>query len=93
MKSTNIKQWVPSIAVIALASAGVLAQADRLISTQQWKLVQANGRAVTNSNAYFEVNIGRTRFMGDTGCNNMFGQVSVTGNRIAIRWCGDVFGV
>jgi len=81
MKLKQIKLWIFSIGVMAFAGTGVFAQPDRL-STQQWKLVQANGRAVSNSNAYFEVNNTRTRFTGDTGCNRMFGGVWVSGNRI-----------
>ncbi|MBA2334671.1 MAG: META domain-containing protein [Blastocatellia bacterium] len=81
MKNTPIKIWILSIAVIAFTGAGVFAQRDRL-GTSQWKLVQINGRAVTNSNAYFEIERGGARFTGDTGCNRMFGRVEVSSNRV-----------
>lgn len=69
------------MAIIALTSISGLAQRDNL-STAQWKLIEASGRSVTNSSAFFETNIGRTRFTGNTGCNQMFGAVTVRGNRI-----------
>ena len=81
MKYINTKLLFLTLALIGLSSTAVVAKADRL-SSEQWELVQINGRAVDNSKAYLEINIGRTRFTGNTGCNQMFGNVAVTGNRV-----------
>lgn len=81
MKSTAIKTLIISAVVILLMSMDAFAQSDNL-STAQWKLTQAYGKSVTRSTAFFEINIGRTRFMGNTGCNQMSGAVSVRGSRI-----------
>lgn len=77
----NIKTLILSAAIITLASVAAFAKPDRL-STQQWKLVQVNNQRVTTSNAFLEININQTRFMGNTGCNRMFGAVSVNGRRV-----------
>lgn len=81
MKNTQTKTLILSMAIMTVLSVTAFAQRDNL-STAQWKLTQAYGRPVTRSTAYFEINIGRTRFMGNTGCNQMFGAVKVRGSRI-----------
>lgn len=48
----------------------------------QWTLTYANGREVTSALAYFEIERGGQKFTGSTGCNRMFGQVDVRGQRI-----------
>lgn len=68
-------------AILVLMSIPALAQRDNL-STAQWKLVQAHGKSVTKSSAYLEINIGRTRFTGNTGCNQVSGAVTVRGGRL-----------
>lgn len=81
MKNTTIRIWILSIAVMIFAGVGVFAQNGR-IGTSQWKLIEANGRAVTDSNGYFEIDRGGARFTGDTGCNRMFGTVAISRNRV-----------
>jgi heat shock protein HslJ len=57
-------------------------QAERL-GTRQWKLVQLDGANVAaTSKAYLELDPEQTRFTGNTGCNRMFGSVTVQGRRI-----------
>ncbi len=71
MKNRTIKLWILLIPIITFAGVGVFAQRDR-IGTSQWKLVEANGRAVMNSNAYFEIDNDGTRFTAipdATGCS------------------------
>lgn len=60
---------------------GVSARADR-VSNIQWTLTYANGRMVTNSRAYFEIDADQTRFTGNAGCNRMFGAVTLNDRRI-----------
>lgn len=81
MKYINTKLLILTLALIGLASTNVFAKPDKL-STEQWELVQINGRAINDSKAYLEINIGRTRFTGNTGCNQMFGNVAVNGSRL-----------
>ncbi len=81
MRNINIKALIFSAAIMAFVSATAVAQRDN-ISTAKWTLTQAYGKPANNSAAFFEINIGRTRFMGHTGCNEMFGAVNVNGKRI-----------
>ena len=68
--------------VAAMLAASALAQDDR-IGVRQWKLVQLDGGNVpSTSNAYLQLEAGHQRFSGNTGCNRMFGAVSVNRNRI-----------
>ncbi|NOT48532.1 MAG: META domain-containing protein [Acidobacteria bacterium] len=69
-----------TIAIITLGVTGVLAKSD--IDGKQWTLTYANGREVTSSIAYFEIERNSDRFTGSTGCNRMFGSVEVTDRRI-----------
>ena len=70
-----------SIGLITIGSIAAFAQPNKL-STQQWKLVQVNGQRVVDSKAFLEINNNRNRFMGNTGCNQMSGGVTVRGRRI-----------
>ncbi|MBC7900491.1 MAG: META domain-containing protein [Saprospiraceae bacterium] len=81
MRNIKIKTLVLLAMITVFTSSGAFAQGDYL-STAQWKLTEAYGKRVANSAAYFEINIGRTRFTGNTGCNRMFGAVSVRTSRI-----------
>lgn len=83
----KIKSLILTFAIIAAVSTGVFAQAGR-ISGIQWTLTYANGRNVTNSSAYFEIDSGQTRFTGNTGCNRMFGAVAVNDRRITFSNIG-----
>ena len=55
---------------------------NRPLADTEWKLVQANGIAVTNSSAAININEDSTRFTGSTGCNQMFGSLTVRGRNI-----------
>lgn len=81
MRNIKIKTAILSTIIMAFASVAAFAQRDNL-STAQWTLTQAYGKRAINTAAFFEINIGRTRFMGNTGCNQMFGAVAVNGKRI-----------
>ncbi len=78
---TATKTLLILTAILAFTGINAFAQRDNL-STEQWKLTQAYGKRLTDSSAFFEINIGRTRFMGNTGCNQMFGSVTVKGRQI-----------
>lgn len=77
----KLRSLLLTIGLITIGTVVAFAQPDRL-STQQWKLVQVNGRRVVNSDAFLEINNRQVRFMGNTGCNQMSGAVSVRGRRI-----------
>lgn len=81
MKYIKTKTVFFTVAILALSCAA-FAQGPNKLSTAQWRLTQINGTRVTNSKAMIEININRTRFTGNTGCNRMFGSVSVNGRQI-----------
>lgn len=74
-------------AFILAGSATIFAQNGPLTGTE-WKLVAANGRAVTNSTASIEISDEGTRFTGNTGCNQMFGSLVVKGRLIDFQNIG-----
>lgn len=77
----KIKSLILTFAIIAAVAVGVFAR-DGRISNTQWTLTYANGREVTNSSAYIEINADQTRFTGSTGCNRMFGTMVVKNRKI-----------
>ncbi|MEJ7849396.1 MAG: META domain-containing protein [Pyrinomonadaceae bacterium] len=81
MTNNIIKTSILSAIIVVLASITAFAQRDN-ISTAKWTLTYAYGKQAVNSTAFFEINIGRSRFMGNSGCNQMFGAVVINGNRI-----------
>lgn len=76
-----MKNLILTFAIIAASSTGISARVDR-VSNIQWTLTYANGRVVTNSSAYFEIDAEQKRFKGNAGCNRMFGTVTVNERRI-----------
>jgi len=68
------------MAIVTISSASVLAQTS--LAGTKWKLVEANGNAVTNSSAAIEIDDDATKFTGSTGCNRMFGTVTIKGRKI-----------
>ena len=82
-----MKNLILTFAIMAGAGMSIFAR-DGRISNIQWTLTYANGRVVTVSNAYFEINGDQTRFTGSTGCNRMFGTVAVNDNQITFSNVG-----
>src|SRR5688572_7237892 len=77
-----MKKLLTIAVFIALSVVSALAQNERL-GTTNWKLVRLAGTPVSKtSKANLELNADQTRFTGNTGCNRMFGAVSVQGRRI-----------
>src|SRR5687768_11705985 len=77
-----MKKLLTIAVFITLSVVSGLAQNERL-GTTHWKLVRLVGTPVTNSSkAFLELNADQTRFTGNTGCNRMFGAVTVQGRRI-----------
>jgi heat shock protein HslJ len=83
----KIKSLILTLTLVAAAALGVSAQNQRITGIQ-WKLTYANGREVSNSAAYFEIEPGQEKFTGNTGCNQMFGPVAVKGDRITFSNIG-----
>lgn len=81
MKNFRMMTFVFSLSIIAAAYGGVRAQNDRL-GTERWTVSQMFGQKAAKSSAYFAIGVERTKFTGDTGCNRMFGSVSLNGSRI-----------
>ena len=82
-----MKNLILIFAIIAASSFAAFSQADR-INDIQWTLTDANGKAVTNSSAYFEIDTAHTKFTGNTGCNRMFGAISLRGKLITFSNVG-----
>jgi len=76
-----MKNFILTSAILLFGSIGALA-GPLDIDGIQWTLTYANGRNVTSSIAYFEIDRDGTRFTGSTGCNRMFGSVDVRGQKI-----------
>lgn len=70
-----------AISFMAVMAATVFGQADNL-GTRQWKLAEIYGEDVSDMTAYIELNQQQTRMTGHSGCNRIFGGVSVTARRI-----------
>ncbi|MEP6787873.1 MAG: META domain-containing protein [Acidobacteriota bacterium] len=87
MRFTATRSFLLLSALILFASAGVFAKSGKLDNTQ-WKLVEANGKAVTNSSAAIDINGDSTKFTGSTGCNRMFGGLWVRGINIGFQNIG-----
>jgi heat shock protein HslJ len=81
MKNIRSKVLILITIIIGL-SAFAFAQRPDKLSTEQWQLSEIYGRRVADSKAMLELNMNRTRFTGNTGCNRMFGNVSVRGRQI-----------
>lgn len=81
MKNLITKVLILTMAAMAFTAAAFGQRPDS-ISTEQWELIELNGRRVPNSDAFIEINNNRNRFMGNTGCNRMFGGVSIIGRQI-----------
>jgi heat shock protein HslJ len=83
------KQFLLLLPVFVL-SAGLLtfgqgrAPAAPELAVGRWKLIEANGNAVTNSEAFIDFRKGLGELTGSTGCNTMNGRVSVRGTFVDI---------
>jgi len=85
MKITATKiTFILALMLISLASHG-FAQQNSLRGIR-WELVNAYGQEAQRSIAFIE--IGATRFTGNTGCNSMFGNVAIRGTRIDLSGIG-----
>src|SRR5687768_5216118 len=77
-----MKRQLILLTLITITAVSAFAQSER-IGTRQWKLVHLNGTNVASSSkAYLELSAEQTRFTGNTGCNRMFGSVTVQGRRV-----------
>jgi heat shock protein HslJ len=82
-----MRSYLLALAIIIFGAGGIFAKAADLEGIQ-WTLTYANGRQVTNSLAYFEIDRDGRRFTGSTGCNRMFGTVRVKGHTIDFSGIG-----
>lgn len=87
MKYLFTRAFILTITAVSLSVAALGQRPDKL-TTEQWRLTTLNGVRVVNQNAYLEINMNRSRFSGNTGCNRMFGSVSVTGRQIRFSGIG-----
>lgn len=86
MRYTATKIFTYLTAIIIFTATGVYAQSR--LDNSEWKLIEADGRAVTRGSAAIKINEDSTGFTGSTGCNRMFGDLAVNGRRIEFRNIG-----
>lgn len=87
IEDREMKGLLLTLAIVAFSSVGVFAQGVGLEGIQ-WTLTSANGNEVTSALAYFEIDAGGRRFTGSTGCNRMFGNVNIRGQKITFSNIG-----
>jgi heat shock protein HslJ len=77
-----MKKLIILLGLISVFAGLATAQRDQ-IGERQWKLVSADGVVVPrNTRAYLELDEQKGQFSGNTGCNRMFGAVSVQARRV-----------
>lgn len=81
MKNTATRSLIVLGAFIVFSVTNALAQSSGL-SGDRWKLTEAYGKPVTHSSAYVEFAADLSKFTGNTGCNRMFGSVTLRGRSI-----------
>jgi heat shock protein HslJ len=81
MSNTATKISIFIVIIFGVSTVTVPAQRGDL-ADRQWNLIESNGRRVLRSLAFVDINDNLRRFTGNTGCNQMFGNVSVRGTRI-----------
>jgi len=82
MRNNIIQRSLAITAILLTLIVAGYAQGNANIGSVKWKLTQANGKAVTNSLAYIQLSADRTKFTGNTGCNQMNGPVTIKGHGI-----------
>ena len=85
MKRTAI--FLITLAIMLVGTAVIFGQ-NRQLADTEWKLIEANGRPVTNSSASITINEDGTKFTGNTGCNRMFGTLVLRGRNIDFQDVG-----
>lgn len=78
MRKTAIKLFLLLSVILGVSAAESFAQQSDLAG-RRWILIEANGRRIARSNAFIEINSSLTRFTGNSGCNQMFGNVRERG--------------
>ena len=53
-------------------------------SGTKWLLTHIDGKAISGSKAFIEINNEKTRFNGHTGCNRMFGGMGVVAGKLTV---------
>lgn len=87
MKTTATRSLILFAAILGFTAVGAFAQRSNL-TRGQWKLTEAYNRAVTRSMAFIDIDKSLTKFTGNTGCNGMFGTMSVRGRSIRLSSVG-----
>ena len=82
-----MKKIFAVIGFLAVFSGMAAAQSTR-IGARQWQLIALNGSAIGYTRAYMELDSNQTRFSGHTGCNRMFGAVTIRGSQIGFSDVG-----
>jgi heat shock protein HslJ len=73
---------------ILFAALSAFGQRSEETSAAKWLLTHIDGKAITASKAYIEINNENTRFSGSTGCNRMFGGMELSGSKLTVKGTG-----
>ena len=57
-------------------------------SGTKWLLTHIDGKAISSSKAFIEINNEKTRFNGHNGCNRMFGGMELNDGKLTIKQIG-----
>lgn len=58
------------------------------IDSKRWNLIEINGEKIESSKASIELNLTEKRFVGNAGCNQMFGEIEINKNEIKFTGIG-----
>ena len=69
--------------LIILAALTAFGQKSEVPGTK-WLLTHIDGKAISGSKAFIEINDHKTRFTGHTGCNRMFGGMELVAAKLTV---------
>ncbi|MEO5860708.1 MAG: META domain-containing protein [Pyrinomonadaceae bacterium] len=86
MKNFTLKT-ISLLGLLILAVSAATAQRQSLANAE-WKLTEAYGQRARQTNAMLDFGNNLTRFTGNGGCNQIFGSVSITSDRMRFGQIG-----
>jgi heat shock protein HslJ len=87
MMKTFIQRSISIFGLLVIAVSAATAQRQSLANAE-WKLTEANGQRARQTNAMLDFDNNLTRFTGNGGCNQIFGSVTITADRMRFGQIG-----
>lgn len=89
MRLDNITIVFTALILTAISAVMAFGQAgEGYKETTRWDLIEADGKAITKTDANIQFEEGKDRFTGNTGCNSMFGTVEIDDPNIRFKGVG-----